>query len=207
MGGGERVLEQARAAFENGEYRWAAQLLDHLVFAQPENREAREALARAYDQLGYQAESGPWRDVYLTGAWELRHGAPEQGFDQSMMLDLARQAPVERFLDAMGARLNAEKAAGKEVKINMVFTDVVKSFVLELENSVLHHRAGEPDPEADATLEVTLDLYLRMSMGMAGLRETLFSDDLDVDGSRLALLGFMRLFDKPKGTFAIVTPD
>ncbi len=177
------------------------------MFAQPRNEQAREALARAYDQLGYQAESGPWRDVYLTGAYELRHGAPEQGLDQSMMFDLARRAPVERFLDAMGARLDAEDAAGKEIKINMVFTDVEKSFVLELESSVLHYRPGRPDPEADATLKVTLDLYLRMSMGMAGLRETLFSDNLDVDGSRLALLSFMRLFDKPKGRFAIVTPE
>ncbi len=170
MGGAEQVLAAAQAAAGRGEYRWAAQLLNHLVFAQPENDEAREALARAYDQLGYQAESGPWRDVYLTGAWELRHGAPEEGFDQSRMFDLARQAPVERFLDAMGARLNADDAEGREMKINMVFTDAGKSFVLELKSSVLHYREGDPDPEADATLKVTLDLYLRMSMGMAGLR-------------------------------------
>ncbi len=206
MGGAERVLEAAQTAYDEGEYRWAAQILNHLVFAAPENDEARQALARVYDQLGYQAESGPWRDVYLTGAWELRYGAPEQGFDQSMMFDLARQAPAKRFLDAMASRLDAGKVEGEEMKINMVFTDVEKSFVLELKNSVLRYRERPPDTDADATLKVTLDLYLRMSMGMAGLRETLFSDDLDVDGSRLALLRFMRSFDKPKGTFAIVTP-
>ncbi len=206
MGGAEEVLQGAQAAYDRGEYRWVAQLLNHLVFAQPENGKAREALARAYDQLAYQAESGPWRDVYLTGAYELRHGAPEQGFDQSRMFDLARHAPVERFLDAMASRLNAGKVEGEEMKINMIFTDLERSFVLELKNSVLHYLERAPDAQADATLKVTLDLYLKMSMGMAGLRETLFSDDLDVDGSRLALLRFMRSFDKPKGTFAIVTP-
>ena len=107
----------------------------------------------------------------------------------------------------MAARLNAEKADGEEIKVNMVFTDVGRSFVLEVKHSVLHFRELANDPAADATLKVTLDLYLRMSMGMAGLRETLFSDDLDIDGSRLTLLRFMRLFDKPTGTFAIVTPE
>ncbi len=207
MGGAEQVLAQATAAFERGEYRWTAELLNHLVFADPDNVRAREALAKSYDQLGYQAESGPWRDVYLTAALELRHGAPEHGFQQSTMFDLARQAPPERFLEAMAARLDAEKADGQQIKVNMVFTDVGKSFVLEVKNSVLQFSERPADPDADATLRVTLDLYLRMSMGMAGLRETLFSDDLDVDGSRLTLLRFMRLFDKPDGTFAIVTPE
>ena len=68
------MLRKGREAAERGEYRWAAMLLNQLVFAAPENADAREALARVYDQLGYQAESGPWRDVYLTGALELRRG-------------------------------------------------------------------------------------------------------------------------------------
>ena len=75
MGGAAEVLRKAQAAFDRGDYRWAATLLNHLVFADPDDAEARELLARAYDQLGYQAESGPWRDVYLTGAFELRHGS------------------------------------------------------------------------------------------------------------------------------------
>jgi alkyl sulfatase BDS1-like metallo-beta-lactamase superfamily hydrolase len=70
------VLAKAQASFDAGDYRWAATVLDHLVFAEPGNAAARELLARCYDQLGYRAESGPWRDVYLSGAFELRHGEP-----------------------------------------------------------------------------------------------------------------------------------
>ncbi len=207
LGGADRVLKEGRAAYDRGEYRWAAELLNHLVFAHPENAEARESLAQVYDQLGYQAESAAWRDTYLTGALELRHGPPETGFDQKQAIDLARHAPVERFLDAMAARLDAEAATGLDMTVNLTFTDLRRSFVLRLERSVLHHRELPPDPEADAGLEITFDLYLRLNMGTAGLKDTLFSDQLDVDGSRIALLRFMRLFDKPSGTFAIVTPD
>jgi alkyl sulfatase BDS1-like metallo-beta-lactamase superfamily hydrolase len=76
MGGAAEVKRKPNEAFARGEYRWVATLLDHLVFADPSDAEAKELLARAYDQLGYVAESGPWRSVYLTGAYELRHGAP-----------------------------------------------------------------------------------------------------------------------------------
>ncbi|MCK6557455.1 MBL fold metallo-hydrolase, partial [Candidatus Binatia bacterium] len=74
MGGAAEVKRKARESFERGEYRWVAMVMHHAVFADPDDAEARELLARAYDQLGYQAESGPWRDVYLSGAHELRHG-------------------------------------------------------------------------------------------------------------------------------------
>ena len=74
IGGAAKVLAAAQTAYDAGDYRWAATLLDHLVFAQPDDKAASELLARVYDQLGYRAESGPWRDFYLTGAQELRHG-------------------------------------------------------------------------------------------------------------------------------------
>ncbi len=207
MGGPKQVLEHGQAAIDRGEYRWAAEVLNHLVFAQPKNQQARETLARAYEQMGYQAESAPWRDVYLTGAFELRHGPPSKGFDQSKALDIARRAPVERFLDAMASRLDAGKAAGREMTVNLIFLDLDRSFVLSLKRSVLHHREAPPDPQAEATLHISFDLYLRLNMGAAGLKETIFSDQLNVDGSRIALLRFMGLFDKPTGTFAIVTPE
>ncbi len=79
MGGADVILSKAQADFDKGEYRWVAELLNHLVFAQPDNAAAKSLLAQTYDQLAYQAESGPWRDVYLTGALELRQGAPEEG--------------------------------------------------------------------------------------------------------------------------------
>ena len=83
------------------------------MFADPDNDEAKELLAEAYDQLGYQAESGPWRDVYLTGAFELRHGGPDVGVDLASAIDMLKHAPMERFLDAMAARLNPRRLTGR----------------------------------------------------------------------------------------------
>ena len=205
-GGAANLIENAQSAYDGGEYRWAAEVLNHLVFAEPDNAEAKELLAKTYDQLGYQAESGPWRDSYLTAAFELRHGGPDTGVDLATAMDMLKHAPQERFLDAMAARLDPEKAKGKEMIVNLVFTDVGASYVMELESSVLRHYTRDPHPDADVTLKVTKDLYLRMMAGQAGLKDTLFGDELSIEGSRLDLIGFFRLFDKPDGTFNIVTP-
>ncbi len=205
-GGAANLLKNAQAAYDEGEYRWVAEVLNHLVFADPDNQGARELLAKAYDQLGYQAESGPWRDEYLTGAFELRHGGPTEGIDLAASWDMIKYAPLESFLAAMAARLNAEKAEGKEMIVNLVFTDLGETHVLELKNSVLRHYKRDADPEANVTIELTHDLFLKMLTGKAGLKDTLLSDDLQIDGSRLDLVSFFRLIDKPKGTFNIVTP-
>ena len=205
-GGAANLLQNAQAAYDNGEYRWVAEVVNHLVFADPNNQDARDLLAQAYDQLGYQAESGPWRDVYLTGAFELRHGGPDTGVDLASAIDMIKHAPLERFLDAMAARLNAPKAEGKEMIVNLVFTDLDTTYVLELKNSVLRHYKRDPHPDANVTMKITHDLYLRMVTGRVGLKDTLFNDDLKIEGSRLDLIGFFRLFDKPDGTFNIVTP-
>ncbi|MGB8223295.1 MAG: alkyl sulfatase dimerization domain-containing protein [Polyangiales bacterium] len=205
-GGAANLLKNAQAAYEKGEYRWVAEVLNHLVFADPDNRDARELLAKAYDQLGYQAESGPWRDEYLTGAFELRHGGPTEGVDLAASWDMIKYAPLESFLAAMAARLNAAKAEGKAMIVNLVFTDLGETHVLALKNSVLRHYKRDADPEANVTIKLTHDLFLKMLTGKAGLKDTLFSDELQIDGSRLDLVSFFRLIDKPKGTFNIVTP-
>jgi len=205
-GGAANLLQNAQSAYDNGEYRWAAEVLNHLVFANPKNEDAKSLLAKVYDQLGYQAESGPWRDSYLTAAFELRHGGPEVGVDLASAVDMLKHAPLDRFLVAMAARVNPEKAEGKEMIVNLVFTDVGTSFVLELQNSVLHHYERDPNPDAGVTLEITKDLFLQMMAGTASIKDTLFGDDLKIEGSKLDLLGFFRLLDKPTGTFNIVTP-
>jgi alkyl sulfatase BDS1-like metallo-beta-lactamase superfamily hydrolase len=205
-GGAASLMQKAQVAYDRGEYRWVAEVVNHLVFADPDNDDARDLLAKAYDQLGYQAESGPWRDVYLTAAFELRHGGPDQGIDLASAMDMIVHAPLERFLDAMAARLNGPKADGKNMIINLVLTDLGTTYVLELENSVLRHYRREPHPDANASLKITHELYLKMLTGKAGVKETLFSDDLKIEGNRLDLLAFFKLFDKPEGKFNIVTP-
>ena len=205
MGGLTAVLSLAQAAYDSGEYRWAAEVLNHAVFADPDSADARELLAKTYTQLGFQAESGPWRDVYLSGAYELRNGGPEQGVNMTDAVGLLAAIPPEQFFDAMAARLNGPKAEDKQLSVNFEFTDLGVGRHLWIENAVLHHEALDKQP-ADATLKLTHALFLKLVTGTAGVRDTLLSDDLDVDGSRIDLVRFFTLFDKPDGRFAIVTP-
>jgi alkyl sulfatase BDS1-like metallo-beta-lactamase superfamily hydrolase len=209
MGGAAAVKEKAKAALERGDYRWAATLLDHLVFAEPGDGEAKELLARAYDQLGYQAESGVWRSVYLTGAQELRHGVPDSGgLDTRFAGDILARIPLDQFFAAMATRVDGAKAAEQDpITLNFVFTDVGETHVLNLENAVLHHWQREADPDAAATVKLTRGLFLRLGSGQVGLKDFIFSDELDVDGSRTALLSFFGLLDRPDPNFPIVTPD
>ena len=206
MGGAEELLRKASDSFDEGDYRWVAEVLNHLVMAQPDNPDARALLARTYDQLGYQAESGPWRDVYLSAAYELRHGPPEQGISLANAIDLLRHTPTQRFLDAMAVRLNGPKAADEELTVNLVFTDLAETYVLVVENGVLHHYRRDADPEANATLSLTRDAYLGLAAGAIGLTDLLTSDDITLEGSKLDLVRFFSLLERPEGTFDIVTP-
>ncbi|MEY2920489.1 MAG: hypothetical protein RL261_1794, partial [Pseudomonadota bacterium] len=206
MGGAANVIKMGRTAFDRGEYRWAATLLNHLVFAAPSNKEAKELLASTYDQLGYQAESGPWRDVYLTGAYELRNGTQGMANDPLNTIGLLRATPATRSLDSMAVRLNGPDADGKRMTFNFIFDDVKETHVVELENAVMHHRQADPVPDADATVHLTRDLLVRLGIGDAGIKDIVMSDELKVEGSRIKLLSFLSLIDKPDGRFAIVTP-
>jgi alkyl sulfatase BDS1-like metallo-beta-lactamase superfamily hydrolase len=206
MGGAEHILEQAQADFDDGEYRWVAQVLNHLVFAEPGNQRAKSLLARTYDQLAYQAESGPWRDVYLTGALELRRGAPEAGMGIANAVDLIRATPVNLFFEVMAVMVNGPKADGREYTLNIEFTDLQESYVLELENSVLHHRVGREAERADASIRITHALFVKMLTGGAGISEVLFSDEVSFDGGKVDLLRFFTLLDPPDETFEIVRP-
>jgi alkyl sulfatase BDS1-like metallo-beta-lactamase superfamily hydrolase len=206
MGGASSVIEKAQKSYDAGDYRWAATVLDHLVFAEPNNGDARELLARCYDQLGYRAESGPWRDVYLSAAYELRHGEPTDTGGVSGAAQLLRYTPMDRFFDSMASRLNGPKADGKKLSVNFVFTDLGESHRLWIENAVLHHRRAEPDAKANATVNMTKTMLLRMALGQAGLRDFVFSKEIDVEGSRTDLLEFFSLLDAPDPHFAIVRP-
>lgn len=200
------MLKKAGTYFEKGEYRWVAEMLNHLVFADPDNNAARNLLARTYDQLGYQAESGPWRSVYLSAADELRHGAPEKSLEMAAVKGILEMTPISYFFDSMSVRLDGLKAEGKEMTVLVAFTDLNESYELKLANCVLHHRKVESNTNADATIRITHDLFLRMLIGQLGIREMVFSDQLEVEGSKMDLVRFLMLFEKPEGNFNIVTP-
>jgi len=206
MGGADALLEKARASYARGEYRWVAQVVNHLVFAEPGNDAARALLADAYDQLGYQAESGPWRDFYLTGAKELREGMGELPFEVTGSPDIVAAMPTDLFFDALAVRLNGPDAEGEAVTLNFVFTDIDETHVVWLENAVLHHTRRPADPDADATLHLTRALWNRIVTKQTTIQAALLAGDIDVDGSRLALLGFFGLLDDFDPEFEMVRP-
>lgn len=205
-GGADATVAAARTAFDAGEYRWAAELLDHVVQAEPAHAAGRELLARTYDQLGYGAESAVWRNFYLSGAFELRNGAPATGTPKTLLLDLLQHAPIERFLEAMAASLDGPAAADLELKVNLVFSDLGESYVLWIENAVLHFRRAPPADDANATLTLTKPFFLRMVTGSAGAAAMLASSETDIEGSTLDLGRFFSLIQKAPGNFAIVEP-
>lgn len=204
-GGAAKVLAGAQQAYDAGEFRWAAELLKHAVHADPKDARATELLARSFEQMGYVAESAPWRNFYLSGALELRQGPPAKGVTREALLDMLQHVPIERFLEAMAAALDGPKAADADLKINLAFSDLGENYVLHVENAVLHHRKAPPAADASATLTLTKPFFLRMMTGSAGAKELLLSDQTRIEGSRIDLGRFFALLVKAPGTFPIVT--
>ncbi len=206
MGGIDKVVSAGQAAFDKGEYRWAAELLNQAVFSDSSHKAAKELLAKTYEQMGYQSEAATWRNSYLTAAMELREGISNlKGVSKAAFMDSLMQTPIERFLEAMAGGLNGPDAEGKDLKVNLVLTDTKESYVLWIENAVLHFKSAEADPSANATLTLTKPIFVKMIAGTAGVKDTLMSDDLKIGGSKIDLVRFFGLIDKAPGTFAVVT--
>ena len=205
LGGADKAVAAAQTAYDKGEYRWAAELLNHAVFGDPSSKAAKELLAKTYDQMGYMSEAATWRNSYLTAAAELRNGPPAKGVSRAGFVEMLMQTPVERFLEAMAAGLDGPAADGKNLKVNLVLSDIKESYVLWIENAVLHYKKAAPATDANATLTLTKSIFIKMMAGTAGVKDTLLSDDLKIDGSKIDLARFFGLIDKAPGTFAIVT--
>jgi alkyl sulfatase BDS1-like metallo-beta-lactamase superfamily hydrolase len=154
MGGPDAVMKLGREAFEKGDYRWGAELVNHLVFAQPDNQEAKNLEADLLEQMGYQAESGPWRNFYLTGAGELRHGVQKPATPNPASSDIIASMSPELLFGYMGVQLDAKKADGKTLAVNWIFPDINEKHALFLENSVLNHWPDYSDAKADVTVTV-----------------------------------------------------
>ena len=206
MGGAEAILHKASESMQRGEYRWVAEVLNHLVFAQPDNDAALQMQAYAYRQLGYQAESGPWRDIYLSGALELQSESREQFHDPGLARAFVQQVPLMQFMKALSVRLDAEKAEAELLVINVLFTDQQQNFVLTVRNSVLHYQQLPAANNADASIALTKNLFVDLLLGQVGIQQLLTTDELQVDGSVLKLLKFFSLLGESNDNFNIVTP-
>jgi alkyl sulfatase BDS1-like metallo-beta-lactamase superfamily hydrolase len=206
MGGADAVLEKAQKAYDAGDYRWVAQVVNHVVFADPSNKAARGLQADALEQMGYQAESGPWRNFYLSGAKELREGVKELGAPETASPDTIRAMSLDLLFDYVAMRLNGPKAEGKSMKLNWNFTDTKQQYVLELQNAALSHIAGRQADDADATISLMREKLDDILLGKTTFEKELDGQTISVTGNADALKELLSMLDSFGFWFNIVTP-
>ena len=205
-GGADALLAKAHAAFDNGDYRWVAELVNHLVFAEPTNAAARNLQADALEQLGYQSESATFRNAYLNAAQELRIGPPKLAGGPGRGKGLLRAMSVEQVFDAIAVRLKSEDVGGQTVFVNWTFTDINEKWVLGLSNRTLFHVQGRHESRAAVT--VTLP---RPTLVAVVTQETTFMDEIQagritLDGDPAALLTIFGNLDTFTVGFNVVEP-
>jgi alkyl sulfatase BDS1-like metallo-beta-lactamase superfamily hydrolase len=206
VGGAERLLELGREAYERGEYRWVAELVNHLVFADPQHREARELQAGALEQLGYQAESGAWRNSYLTGAQELRHGTPDLPGARLANPDILRAMSLGMCLDYVAVRIDGPRAAEHRLAVNLELTDTGESAALELANGALSHALGHALAEPDASVRMTRATLDRLVAAEAAVADAVAAGEIQADPDASALEQLLDLVDEFRLWFNIVEP-
>ncbi|MFJ4348661.1 alkyl/aryl-sulfatase [Pseudomonas sp. NPDC089401] len=205
MGGADQVLAMARKAFAAGDYRWVAQLANHLVFAQPDNAAARELQADALEQLGYQSENATWRNAYLSGAQELRNGVAQAAAGGSAD-DLVRALTPALFFDYLGTRVDAGKADAQDLTINWRFGDLGEDYALTVRNGVLTHRDLQLHAQADVTVNMSKATLDRIALKQTGFLKEATVGDISISGERVKFLRFMAGLEEAPARFNIVTP-
>jgi alkyl sulfatase BDS1-like metallo-beta-lactamase superfamily hydrolase len=205
MGGADAALEKARGAFELGDYRWVAEVVNHVVFADPGSQAARDLQADALEQLGYQAESGPWRNFYLTAAQELRHGVRQLPTPSTASPDSVRAMSLDLFLDYLAVRLNGAKAGDRAITLVLTLPDLGDTRTVMVRNGALSYRDGAA---GDAHAQITIDRANLddVILGVAPLTDQIADGRASVEGDEQALHDFVALLDDFEFWFDIVTP-
>lgn len=207
MGGRDRVLERAQAAFDEGDYAWAAELLDKLVFSSGSDEAAKALLARAYEQLGYQSESPLWRNMYLTGARELRQGPPPPA-PAGGSAGLLAGMPLSMMLDVIAVRLDPVRVGDAHLTFAVHLMDTQEREYVAIAHGVLVHEPIAPPEPVEATFSLNRADFAGFAAGAPGaLAAKVASGEVKVDGDP-AVLGRLAgwLDDRPGPPFAIVTP-
>ncbi|MEM9622049.1 MAG: alkyl sulfatase dimerization domain-containing protein [Pseudomonadota bacterium] len=206
MGGADEVVRKAQASFAEGDYRWVAQVLNHVMMADPEHVDARALLADTLEQLGYQAESAPWRNFYLCGALELREGLPS-GSDFRASEGIARGMPLHNLFQLLAVRLLPKAAEGVQLNMNIELSDTPETpWLLSLSNCVLHAFPGTRSDQPTLTVRTSSLDFKRMMLGLASAQDLLGSGAVEVDGDLGALANLSGMFDRFPRRFPIVTP-
>ncbi|MGW8590490.1 alkyl/aryl-sulfatase [Dietzia sp. NPDC055877] len=207
MGGTEAVLEKAQRSFEEGDFRWVAQVVNYVIFADPDNADARTLQADTFEQLGYGAENGTWRNFYLMGAYELRHGkvgTPTVAASD----DITAALNVEQIFDAVALMIDGPRAWDARITIDWQLSGAGTVHRTQLTNGLLVHfdvvDAGLPDP--DVTLSLSNEALHALLLGGGDLKALIADGSVDADGNPSVLSELVGYLDQPDPDFAIVTP-
>lgn len=200
MGGADAIVGKARPCYAAGEYRWVAEVLNHVVMADPEHLPARALLADTYEQLGYQAESGPWRNFYLCGALELRQGLP-QGSNYQVSPGVAEGMPIEDVAKLLAVQFIPAGVAGRTWSINLELSNPTLTCHLRVEHSVLHCF-----PDKDAKAATTLKGSARAVKQLLLRRIPLVESDVELMGDPKAVADLLGALDDFPRRFPLVTP-
>jgi alkyl sulfatase BDS1-like metallo-beta-lactamase superfamily hydrolase len=206
MGGAARALSIAQSAFDAGDYRWSGELTSRIVFAEPSNTAARELLAKNFEQMGYQAESMLWRNMYLTGAAEARQ-TPTQGVRSTVALDLIAATSTPQLFDLLAIRVDPAKAKDEDIAVAFVFPERQERIRVTLNNSVLVHELGSNAP-VTATVTMPRPAFLNMLFAGATPARLVLAGTMKIDGDTGALRTLMGSLDGAVSgaPFPIVTP-
>ena len=205
-GGADALIANAQKAFDNGDYRWVTELVNHLVFADPTNTAARNLQADALEQLGYQSESSTFRNAYLMGAQELRQGPPTPTPMPVRNRGLLFALTIEQLFDSLSVRVKSEELGGVSLCVNWHFTDIDEKWILGISNRTLYATPGRHEKSAAATITLT-----RLTMLDVVTQATTFVDQITegtitIDGDASALLQIFGKLDTITTGFAIVEP-
>ena len=207
MGGEAIVIEKSKAYFEQGDYRWVAQCLNQLVFANPDNQEAKDLLADAYQQLGYQSESGPWRNFYLTGAKELRNPVKKINMGSTATPDMIRGMDTQLYFEYLGMRFKGDENSDLKYNFNINLTDTNEKLALIVSNgAVIPRMNSHVKKEITATINMTRADLNSVSLGEASFKELLKSKKIQIEGDAAAFPNFMSKIDQFEFWFNIVQP-
>ena len=201
MGGIDRVVQLAREAFDVGDFRWAATLLDHAIFTDENHEDARELYADTLEQLAYGAECATWRNFFLSGATELRDGNFGTPVSTQAPTMLSQLTP-EQLFDILAISVNGPRAWDLDLALDVSFADRDATYRVTLRNGVLVYRRRPAEPET-ASATVTLATTMRLIAAAAG---DLSSPGLEVGGDPGAVQALMAVLDSPNPAFNIITP-
>jgi len=205
MGGANNIIRQARESYAQGDYRWVAQVMKQLVYADSKNQAARNLEADALEQLGYQTEAGTWRNEFLVGAQELRNGPAVGTATDTVDPDTMRAMSDPMFLDFLAIRLNGERAAETKLAINWVQPDTGKRYGLSIENGVFLYKADFQYDKPDATLTITRNDLIALLVKQKTMQQELATGQAKLVGDPRALGTWFGLLDQFPPEFPIMT--